>query len=90
MVFVCVSSTYVIRLCVGNDAVYLIVAVGYVTLVFLKAVKTRKMGDTCQNSTICVDAYQCVWYVCFFAFDGVLRMNVKRYSMKTFRRIPLP
>ena len=32
---VCVSSMYVVRLCVGNDAICLILAVGYMTLVFL-------------------------------------------------------
>ena len=41
-VCVCVSSTYVVRLCVGNDAICLILAVGYVTLVFLKAVKKQE------------------------------------------------
>ena len=42
MVFVCVSSTYVVGLCEGNDAICLILAVGYVTLVFLKAVKKQE------------------------------------------------
>ena len=52
-VCVCVSSMYVLRLCVGNDAICLILAVGYVTLVLLKHVKkTRKISDMCQNSTI--------------------------------------
>ena len=70
---------------------FLILAVGYVTLVFLKTVKkTRKISDTCQNSTICVDAYQCIWCVRFFVFEGVLRMNMYKYSMKTFEEIPLP
>ena len=38
----CVSSTYVVGLCVGNDAICLIPAVGYVTLVFLKAVNKQE------------------------------------------------
>ena len=38
---VCVSSTYVVTLCVGNDAICLILAVGWVTLVFAKAVKKQ-------------------------------------------------
>ena len=38
---VCVSSTYVVRLCVGNDAICLILAVGWVTLAFAKAVKKQ-------------------------------------------------
>ena len=41
-VCVCVSSTYVVGLCVGSDAICLILAVGYVTLVFLKAVKKQE------------------------------------------------
>ena len=69
-VCVCVFGTYVVRLCVGKDAICLILAVGYVTLVlFLKTVKK-------QNSTICVDAYHCIWCVRFFVLEGVLRMNV--------------
>ena len=45
MVFiVCVSSTYVVRLHVGNDAICLILAAGYVTLVFLKAVKKQEIS----------------------------------------------
>ena len=31
-----------VRLCVGNDAICLILAVGYVTLVFLKTVKKQE------------------------------------------------
>ena len=27
---------------------------------------------------------------CFFVFEDVLRMNLQRYSMKTFGEIPLP
>ena len=42
MMFVCVSGTYVVRLCVGNDAICLILAVGYVTLVFLKTFKKQE------------------------------------------------
>ena len=42
MMFVCVSGTYVVRLCVGNDAICLILAVGYVTLAFLKTVKKQE------------------------------------------------
>ena len=37
----CLSSTYVVRLCVGNDTICLILAVGWVTLVFVKAVKKQ-------------------------------------------------
>ena len=40
-VCVCVSSTYFVRLCVGNDAICLIFAVGWVTLAFVKAVKKQ-------------------------------------------------
>ena len=40
--FGCVSGTYVIRLCVGNDAISLILAVGYVILVFVKTVKKQE------------------------------------------------
>ena len=40
-VCVCVSSLYVVGLCVGNDAICLILAVGWVTLVFVKAVKKQ-------------------------------------------------
>ena len=47
-VCVCVSSMYVVRLCVGNDAICLILAVGYVTLVLLKPVKKQ------ERSVICV------------------------------------
>ena len=42
-VYVCVSSTYVVRLCLGNNAICLILAVGWVTLV-------KKQG----RSVICV------------------------------------
>ena len=42
MMFVCVSGTYVVRLCVGNDAICLILAVDYATLVFLKTVKKQE------------------------------------------------
>ena len=42
MMFVCVSGTYVVRLCVGNDAICLILAVGYMTLVFLKTFKKQE------------------------------------------------
>ena len=41
-VCVCVSSTHVVGLYVGNDAMCLILGVGYVTLVFLKAVKKQE------------------------------------------------
>ena len=40
MVFVCVSL--VVRLCVGNDAICSILAVGCVTLVFPKVVKKQE------------------------------------------------
>ena len=46
-VCVCVSSTYVVRLCVRNNAICLILAVGEVGWVFLKAVKKTKISDTC-------------------------------------------
>ena len=42
MIFVRISGTYVVRLCVGNDAKCLILAVGYVTLVFFKTVKKQE------------------------------------------------
>ena len=35
-VCVCVSSMYVLGLCVANDAICLVLAVGYVTLVFFQ------------------------------------------------------
>ena len=35
-------STYFVGLCLGNDAICLILALGYVTLVFLKAVKNQE------------------------------------------------
>ena len=38
----CLVSTYVVGLCLGNDAICLILALGYVTLVFLKAVKNQE------------------------------------------------
>ena len=41
-VCVCVSSTHVVELYVGNDAMCLILEVDYVTLVFLKAVKKQE------------------------------------------------
>ena len=41
-VCVCASSTYVVRLCAGNNAICSILAVGYVTLVFLKTVKKQE------------------------------------------------
>ena len=42
MMFVFVSGTYIVRLSVGNDAICLILAVGYVTLVFLKTFKKQE------------------------------------------------
>ena len=38
----CLSSVYFVRLCVGNDAICLIFAVGWVTLAFVKAVKKQE------------------------------------------------
>ena len=38
----CLVSTYVVDLFLGNDAICLILALGYVTLVFLKAVKNQE------------------------------------------------
>ena len=42
MMFVCVSGMYVVMLCVENDTICLILAVGYVTLVFLKTFKKQE------------------------------------------------
>ena len=41
-VCVCVSGMYVLGLCVVNDAICLVLAVGHVTLVFFKAVKEEE------------------------------------------------
>ena len=46
-VCVCLSSMYVIRLCVGEEAICLILGVGYLTLVFLKVVKKQERSLIC-------------------------------------------
>ena len=67
-VCVCVSSTYVVRLCVRVDAICLILAVGWVTLVFVKAV--QKQGRSVIRVKIVPFVLMCinVFSVCLSLF----------------------
>ena len=68
---------------------------GYVTLVFLKAVKKQERSVIHVKIlpfVLCLLLFvtiQRIWCVCFFAFENVLIMNVQIYSMKAFGKIPL-
>ena len=62
---------HVVKLCVGNDAICLILAVGCVTLVFLKTVKKQ------ERSVICVK-------IVLFA---LMRINVFDVCVSLFLRV---
>ena len=67
-VCVCVSSTYFVRLCVGNDAILEILAVGWVTLVFVKAVKKQGRSVICVRIAPFVLMRINVFHVCVSLF----------------------
>ena len=70
-VCVCVSSTYVVRLCVGIAAICLILAVGWLTLVFVKVIK--KQGRSVIRLKIVPFVLMCfnVFGVCISLFFRV-------------------
>ena len=50
----CLSSTYVVGLCVGNDV---ILVVGYVTLIFLNAVEEERLVIPSNVFGVCLSLF---------------------------------
>ena len=79
---VCISRMYVVGWCEGNDAICLILTVGYATLLFLKAVKKQERSVIHVKilpfllRVLLFVTIQCIWCARFFALENVLIMNV--------------